>query len=750
MDAILDPLNDEQRRAVTHRDGPLLILAGAGSGKTRVLTHRVAWLVREGLARPDHILAVTFTNKAAREMRQRLTSLLGSDPGAQGMWVGTFHATCARMLRRDGPLVGLERSFAVFDEADQRSLLRQALAELGFGEREFSPGAVMAAISRSKESLLDADAQASAAGDRLERIAARVRARYDELLRENNAVDFDDLLLFGVRLLEQPGARERWQEKFQHVLVDEFQDTNEAQHVFVRLLAEGHRQLAVVGDDDQSIYSWRGAQIRNILEFPAAWPDATVVKLERNYRSTQTILDAAWHVVQNNLGRMAKRLWTDRAGGARIVLYQAFDEHAEADFVAREIERLLRDDPTLTASDIAVLYRTNAQSRPIEEMFLRFAMPYQVVGGVRFYERREVKDVLAYLRLLENAYDQVALSRVINVPPRGIGSKTQEELLLWARANDWRPADALLRAAEIATVAQRQQHQLASFGRLLAELRADAGALPLQALVDRVVDACGLDRYLRDGTEEGEERWANVLELRTIATEYDELPVEEQLPRFLEEVALVSDVDSYREGAPAVTLITLHAVKGLEFRVVFLTGMEEGVFPHQRSMESEEELEEERRLCYVGITRAKDRAYLSFARTRSLSGRTMSNAPSRFLLELPKEQVEARGAPEVESEDLWSDLVDPEELRLRRRERHTRALADLSPAWRTFRGEGAPAPREPVEQQYRAGDKVRHPSFGEGIVVSSATRGDDEEVTVAFPDQGVKKLMASFARLERM
>ena len=758
MDPILDPLNDEQRSAVTHTGGPLLILAGAGSGKTRVLTHRIAWLVREGHVRSDRVLAVTFTNKAAREMRERLTRLLGKDPSEQGMWVGTFHATCARMLRRDGPAVGIERSFAVFDEADQRSLLRRSLAELGYAEHDFTPAAVGARISWAKNELLDATGQLATAGDRLDRVAARVRERYDALLRENNAVDFDDLLLFGVRLLEVDSVREGWQRRFEHVLVDEFQDTNHVQNVFLVRLAGGHKNIAVVGDDDQSIYSWRGAKIKNILEFQQAWPDAAVVKLERNYRSTKPILDAAWQVVQNNVGRMAKRLWTDRQAGERIVVYEAHDEYAEAEFVIREIERLLREDRTRTPSDFAILYRTNAQSRAIEEVFLRYAVPYQVVGGVRFYERREVKDLLAYLRLIENPNDSVALARVLNVPPRGIGARTQEELWLFARANSMPPAEAMRIAAQIDSVGTRQRQELRSFADLLDGLRALAPTVPLTTLVDRIVAAVGFESYLRGasragaptpGSEEGEERWENVLELRGVAEEYSELPPAEQLPRFLEEVALVSDVDSYREGAPAVTLITLHAVKGLEFPVVFLTGMEEGVFPHARSSESEEELEEERRLCYVGITRAKDRCYLTYSSVRTLFGRTTEMAPSRFLLELPTEQIDVRATPRQER-NTWGELyeTEPYERERQRRGRQDRALAGLSAAWR-----GAPdkAPRREAssETQYRAGDHVRHEQFGDGVVVSSLVRNDDEEVTVAFPDQGVKRLMASFARLQK-
>ncbi len=749
MDPILDPLNLEQRRAVTHSGGPLLILAGAGSGKTRVLTHRVAWLVREGLAESARVLSVTFTNKAAREMRERLSRLLEGDPAQRGMWVGTFHATCARMLRRSGASVGIVRSFAVFDEADQKSLLRQALSELGYSERDFPVAPVGARISEAKNELLDVEAQTNAARDRLDRVAARVRERYDALLRENNAVDFDDLLLLGVRLLEAPEVGDRWRERFSHVLVDEFQDTNAAQNVFLTLLAAKHRQIAVVGDDDQSIYSWRGARIKNILEFQREWPDATLVKLERNYRSTKPILDAAHSVVSNNVGRMVKKLWTDRAEGERVAVYEAATEAAEADFVVREIERLLREDRSRKPSDFAVLYRTNAQSRVLEDKFREYRMPYQVVGGVSFYERREVKDLLAYLRLIENPLDQVALARVINVPPRGIGARTEEELWTFAKGNAITPAEAMRLANQMASVGLRQRAELKAFAELLDQLRVLASRLTLPELFDRVLESVGLEPYLRDSTAVGEERWGNVLELRSVAEQFGELVPEEQLARFLEEVALVSDVDSYREGEPAVTFITLHAVKGLEFLVVFLTGMEEELFPHARSSESEEELEEERRLCYVGITRAKERCYLTHARTRTIFGRTTRSAPSRFLGELPAHEIERRGTPS-EERDLWSELsdVDPYERRRRAHARQDRALAGLPRAWRGEREEQRRG-GESAETRYRAGDHVRHATFGDGVVVSSTPRDEDEEVTVAFAGQGVKKLMASFARLEK-
>ena len=751
-DPILDPLNPEQRVAVTHRDGPLLILAGAGSGKTRVLTHRVAYLVREGVPARS-ILAVTFTNKAAKEMRERLGRLVGAERLAE-LTVGTFHAFCARLLRRDGPLVGLDRGFAIYDETDQRAVIRQAMADEGVSEKLFAPGAIGATISSAKNELHGPADLAAAPKHQLERITARVWPRYEALLRENNAVDFDDLLLLVCRLFEtNDRALERWQDRYQYLLVDEYQDTNRAQYELLRYLAGRSQNLAVVGDDDQSVFSWRGADVRNILDFERDYPNATVVKLEQNYRSTQRILDAAWSVVRNNAARKEKKLWTERVGGPDVVVMQAYDEHHEAELIAREIEHLRRQGEVKGARDVAILYRTNAQSRPIEDVFRSFGLAYQVVGGVSFYQRREVKDVLAYMRLLRNPQDSVALARVLNVPPRGIGDKTRTGLLAFARAQEVTTAQAMLRGEEIADVPSRQRGTLVVFGRLLERLRAEVDQRELPQLIDLVIGATGYGTYLKDGTEEGEERHANVMELRSLAEEFVALPLDEQLPAFLEQVALVSDQDEWKEATPAATLITLHAVKGLEFPIVFLTGMEEAVFPHARSLESEPELEEERRLCYVGITRAKDRAFLTYARHRMLFGRTNDNPPSRFLRELPTDGVEVRGTIETEERDQWAEL-DWDQGRARYEERKAArretAMAGLPSAW-TGRSNSEP-PRKraaPSETRFRAGDHVRHPSLGSGVVVSSTLRSDDEEVTVAFPEKGVKKLMASFAKLAK-
>ncbi|MDQ3400436.1 MAG: UvrD-helicase domain-containing protein [Chloroflexota bacterium] len=764
-DPILDPLNPEQRRAVTHATGPLLILAGAGSGKTRVLTHRIAFLLRDLGAEPRAILAVTFTNKAAREMRERLERLVGAERLAD-LTVGTFHAFCARLLRREGPAVGLDRSFAIYDGPDQRALLRRAMERNGLSERLFAPGAVGAVISAAKNELKGPADLTGSARDQLERVSAIAWRGYDALLRENNAVDFDDLLLLACRLFETSDrALERWQERYRHLLVDEYQDTHRAQYVLLRYLAGLERNIAVVGDDDQSVFSWRGADVRNILDFERDFPNAVVVKLEQNYRSSQRILDAAYAVVRNNADRKDKRLWTDRQGGDPVVVIESYDEHHEAEQVAREIERLQREGQVTGARDVAVLYRANAQSRALEDVFRSFDLPYQVVGGVSFYERREVKDVLAYLRVLRNPVDSVALARILNTPPRGLGAKTQERLVAFARERGCPPSEALLRADEMGDLPKRQQAALVAFGGLLARLRDEVAERDLPALVDQVIGATGYAAYLQDGTEEGEERHANVMEVRSLAAEFIGLAREDQLPSFLEQVALVSDVDELETERPVATLITLHAVKGLEFPIVFMTGLEEGVFPHARSLDHEARIEEERRLCYVGITRAMHRCYLSYARNRMLFGRTSANPPSRFLGELPKDGVEHRGTLPTEERDQWEEL-DWARGRQRYEERRTaRRTATLTGMPRSWGGSGEERlgrdePQGPRErstrsgaasgvQEFRAGDRVRHPAFGEGVVVSSALRSDDEEVTVAFPDKGVKRLMAGFAGLAK-
>jgi ATP-dependent DNA helicase UvrD/PcrA len=659
---IVARLNPEQARAVTTTEGPLLILAGAGSGKTRVLAHRVAYLVGVKGVRPWQILAVTFTNRAAGELRERIVALVG-DAG-RDVQTGTFHAVSARVLRRDGAAIGLDPRFVIYDTDDQQTLMKQLLREEDLPTTgEFRPSAVLGAISRAKNEMLDADALEEVALNHHERIVARLARAYQARLRAVGALDFDDILLEAVRLFqESPEVLARYQEKWRYLHVDEYQDTNKAQYLWVRALAQRYHNLAVVGDDDQSIYSWRGADLRNILDFERDQPNATVVKLEQNYRSTQLILDAAHAVVSRNEGRKDKKLWTENPGGRPIQRFEAYNEEEEAEWIARQVEELTGGSRSILTRkaddeegrsnprDIAVMYRTNAQSRAIEEAFLRYGIRYQLIGGTRFYQRREVKDALAYLRILRSDTDTVAFERVINVPARGIGDKTIEALraAVAAGAGAAESAEAGERGTfwgaleagsdgRVEGIVTRTRSAIADFVAFVRAMRSRIGVLPLPELLDAVLERSGYRAMLADGSEEGEDRWNNLLELRSVTTRYDDLSPEDALDRLLEETALVADQDSYEGEADAVTLITLHAAKGLEFPVVFIAGLEEGVFPHSRALDDERELEEERRLAYVGITRAKRRLYLSHAWRRATWGMGGASVPSRFLLEIPAE-----------------------------------------------------------------------------------------------------------------
>ena len=803
---ILERLNPPQQEAVSHLTGPLLILAGAGSGKTRVLAHRVAYLIATSY-KPWQLVAVTFTNKAATEMRQRIAGLIGEE-AAREATIGTFHAICARILRRDGTVLGLTRSFTIYDRADQVALIKGVLRQQDLDEKRFSPNGMLAWIGQRKDELADVATASRQAANYYDETAARVYAGYQRQLAEDDAVDFDDLLMRVVTLFEEhPEVLARYQARWQQILVDEYQDTNRAQYLICRSLAAKHKNLAVVGDDDQSIYSWRGADLRNILDFEADYPDAKVVKLEQNYRSTQTILDAAHAVVSRNAGRKDKKLWTDRGAGTQITLFDAYNEYEEAEFVARQVEKLVGgarrggmaalltsraddEDGALAYGDIAVGYRINAQSRVLEESFMRFGIPYQLVGGTRFYERREVKDVLAYLRLARNAADRVAIGRIINVPARGIGAKTVQELNAWAEARDGTMWQAVEAAGDNLNLAARSRAQLATFAELMRGLMTMAATEPPSAVIDAAVERSGLQAAIQDGTDEGEERWANVVELRNHAAEFDEIAAPEGLARFLEEVALVSDQDELEDVPDRVTLITLHAAKGLEFPVVFIVGMEEGLLPHRRALEDERELEEERRLAYVGMTRAKDRLYLVHAHHRSTYGIGAQSDPSRFLAELPEELLAAersaapfrRGGGDwprgTDDEGGWlpSGYRSPVRGRISEplrpvnlpdlsapapvgrsldaaRERvaatsYEAGSVDLGSGSFTASGAGDALGAE-EDPSWRAGDRVRHRRFGDGIVVSSRIVKGDEEVTVAFVGEGVKRLIAAYAGLER-
>lgn len=768
MTDILAGLNPEQRAAVTTTDGPVLVLAGPGSGKTRVLTHRIAQIVQLRRAAPWQIMAVTFTNKAAREMRERTESLLGAD--LMGLSIGTFHSLCARLLRREADYLTYTAGFVIYDSSDQLALMRQVLKEMNLDEKVYSPWAMLSVISRAKNELVGPN-------DYLprtyrEEVIGRIFQRYQELLVLQNALDFDDLLMVPVQLFrENEPVRRKYQERYQYLLVDEFQDTNGAQYELTRLLVGPQRNIFVVGDPDQSIYRFRGADYRNIQRFRQDYPDAQVINLNRNYRSTQTILDTANAVIAHNPHRKPISMVTDKGQGQQIYLFEAYDETEEASFVVNTIASLVLEGRR--PGEMAIMYRTNAQSRALEEVFIQRNLPYRLVGATRFYERKEVRDVLGYLRAIHNPADWVSLGRIINVPPRNIGGKTLGTLEQWARSRGMTPFDALaLLVGERATLdvagntppehpfTTRARNALEEFYRLLVGWRTARLTLTVGQLVDRVLREAGYETFLRDGTTEGEDRWANVLELRAVTTKYDAAPTDDALALFLEEISLVSDADALPEQASVPTLLTLHTAKGLEFPVVFMVGMEEGLLPHARSVDDPEELQEERRLAYVGITRAKDRLYLSHAFRRTRWGSDDVSQPSRFLKDIPAGLVEgkslrhrvdatraaARATERWRSaDDDWDD--DFPEGRTRHRAANNRYSPPAVPA-ATKAPRPAPAPK--ANGQFKIGDRVSHGLFGEGTVISSEVRGDDEEVTVAFRNKGIKKLLASFANLRRV
>jgi len=731
---LLEGLNPVQAEAVSHPGGPLLVVAGAGSGKTRVLTHRIAWLIDQGVS-PQRVLAITFTNKAADEMRRRVVALVG--PVAERMWISTFHSACLRILRRDAHRLGYRSNFGIYDQADSRRLVGYVIRDLGLDVKKFPERAVQAAISAAKNDLVDFETQRERATSPAERRIAEVHREYQKRLLAANAMDFDDLLAVSVALLQAfPEVLAHYQDRFLHVLVDEYQDTNAAQNALVLALAEAHRNVTVVGDGDQSIYAFRGADLRNILEFERAFPDATTVALEQNYRSTQVILDAANAVIANNTRRKVKTLWSERVGGEPIVRYPAEDEHDEASWLAAEVSRLHAtvggaggDGRRYGWSDIAVFYRTNAQSRAIEEELVRRAIPYKVVGGTRFYDRREVKDILAYLRAVANPADEVSLERIVNVPKRGVGATSVARVERYA-ADRGVPFAAALGQAEAAGVSGKALAGIRSLLGLLDELRAGIADGPA-ALIEAVLERTGyLAELEAEGSVESDGRVENLEELVGAAREATDLDT------FLEEVSLVADADEVDLDASQVLLMTLHTAKGLEFPVVFLVGVEEGVFPHVRSLGEPDELEEERRLAYVGITRAEDRLYLSHAWCRTLWGQTQYNPPSRFLTEIPEHLVrvaEGGRRPTNRLGRLGGVLVREEKVEAALRSGRTTPT----------RGTGAEG------LGLRAGETVVHAKWGEGVVTDVRGDGERAEATVRFPGLGDKHLLLHLAPLKR-
>ena len=746
--SLLDQLNPEQQQAVLHVDGPLLIVAGAGSGKTRVIVHRVAHIIKSGRARPDQVLAVTFTNTAAEEMRRRVESLLGAD--CEGIWLSTFHALCARLLRREAPLVGLSRDFVIYDTVDQLAAVKQVIRDLKVDDGVLQPRVALSRISHAKNRMEEPAAAFGLSFQPGLEDLRRVYTGYVRALEHANALDFDDLLLKTVDLFENREAAARYGSRFRFVMVDEYQDTNRPQYLLIRRLMAVHQNICVVGDPDQSIYKWRGADLRNILDFEQDFGEAKIVKLERNYRSTQVILSAASAVIDHNLERKPKRLWTDRAGGAKIVYFRGNDELDEADFISRTAGRVVRDDPEAT---LAVLYRTNAQSRVIEDAFRREGLPYRIVGGVRFYERKEIKDALAYLKLILNPHDDVSVRRVINVPARGIGKSLMEtvervplEQRLLADAYDTRPATSLwvrlVRGLDEKRFPARGAASLGAFRDLLEQLTEMAGREPLSVAVGKMLDQSGYLQDLRaERTEDAQARIENLAELVSAAREYEAREATPTLAGFVDRLSLLSDVDEEAGAADArVLMMTLHSAKGLEFPVVILAGLEEGLFPHALASE-DADIEEERRLCYVGMTRARLQLLLTGAARRRVFGEYRAAQPSRFIDEVPPDLLDVAASGVHPGYDRGFSFHSPRVSRRPPRGSHVRE--DQGPGYVYESEDQSQPPLGP-------GLRVRHPKFGVGTIVNVEELDDDVKVTVRFQDIGQKKLLARFAKLERV
>ncbi len=731
---ILDGLNPAQREAVEAINGPVLILAGPGSGKTRVITHRVAYLIKVCGVSPHRIMAVTFTNKAAREMKERLLRMVSSS--VNDLTIGTFHATCARILRIDGRAIGIPPEFVIYDDEDQLSVLKKALVALNLDPKQYAPKAIQQAISEAKSQMVSPADYKRASRSYFDEVVRRVYERYEAALGESGALDFDDLLLKMVKLFkDNPEILVKYQLRYLHIMVDEFQDTNTVQYELIKLLGGKYRNICVVGDPDQSIYSWRFADLRNILSFEKDYLNAKVVLLEQNYRSSKIILDTASHVIEKNKQRKARHLFTENEEGEPVSVVEAYSETEEAQFVVKEVSHLTGLGK-LRMGDIAVMYRTNAQSRVLEEAFIRYGLPYRLAAGTRFYERREIKDILAYFRLIQNPNDSVSLLRILNVPGRGIGEKTSGQLSFLARSLGVSEYKALTMLEDKDSEAVREQpfssqmvRTLSGFRQILQDMIQAGQEKSVVDLFDFIVDKLHYREYLMS-TPEGDERWENVQELRTVTQEYLSLASSEGTAAFLQGVSLVSDVDGLKESADAVTLITLHQAKGLEFPVVFIVGMEDGILPHVRSFDDPSQMEEERRLCYVGITRAKKKLYLVRAFRRSFMGSSGVNEPSRFLGDIPDYLI-AGGSG-------WRE--------------EKKQMAETQYVWNRPPMPGSTPEQSPKTDliKLKPGDRVRHTAFGEGLVLSYQETKDDAEAVITFKSAGTKKLLMSFARLEKI
>lgn len=707
---IIKDLNKEQKEAVLATEGPVLVIAGAGSGKTRLLVHRIAYLVRVKKVSPRNILAVTFTNKASEEMKERVKKLLGGAFSRQP-WMGTFHHIAVRILRAEIEKIGYKRSFVIYDDSDQLALVKKIMKEKEIPSEQFNPRAMLSVISRAKGELRSVKEYIRGESF-FERIVARIYEAYQKALRENSALDFDDILQKTVELFQKfPDILEKYQNLFRYILVDEYQDTNHAQYVLVNLLSERHRNLCVVGDDWQSIYSFRGADVRNILNFEQDYPEARVVRLERNYRSTQKILDAAHGIISKNIQRKDKKIWTDKAGEHKIAIKKVSDEQEEAGFIVLEIQKIMESENVLF-NDFVVLYRTNAQSRAIEEAFLEAAMPYRVIGGVRFYERREIKDFLAFLRFVHNPSDEISLERIINLPRRGIGNVTLGKWTKLARDCNLDFLSASQKIADAAEINPAKIDAIAKFSAIIGRLRGVARRVPITDLMDSILVETGYQKLLLSEGEAGQIRYENVRELFTVAEKYKKEKGLQGLALFLEEVALMASTDNIDSRAGAVHLMTLHAAKGLEFDTVFIAGMEEGLFPHSRSLIDVSDMEEERRLAYVGITRAKYRVYLLWAVTRNIFGSVRVNMPSRFLEDIPENLISRPGEERYKVKTAKKEKKEDKKNNF----------------------------------DFKDGQRVRHPSFGEGVVISL----ERDIVTVAFMKAGLKKISAKMGKLKKL
>ncbi|WP_339183883.1 DNA helicase PcrA [Oceanobacillus sp. FSL W7-1293] len=743
LEAMINTLNPEQQKAVRYTEGPLLIMAGAGSGKTRVLTHRIAYLMGEKEVAPRNILAITFTNKAAREMKERVAKLVG--PQGEYMWVSTFHSMCVRILRRDIDRIGYSSNFSILDSADQLSVVKQVLKNLNIDPKKFDPRAMLGQISKAKNELITEDQFAKNAGNFYDRQVAQIYEGYQKMLRKNQSLDFDDLIMQTIHLFDRvPDVLEYYQRRFQYIHVDEYQDTNHAQYFLVKQLAKRYQNLCVVGDSDQSIYRWRGADITNILSFEKDYPSAKTVMLEQNYRSTKSILLAANKVIGNNSGRKPKNLWTDKDDGKKISYYKGATEQEEALYIADTIQQLTRSGK-YQPSDIAILYRTNAQSRAIEDTFVKSAISYQMVGGTRFYDRKEIKDMIAYLRLITNPDDDISFQRVVNEPKRGIGKTSIERLQAYAAEHDISLFEAV-KEVDFTGVSKKAANALAGFGSLISSLTQQQEFLTATDMVEAVLERTGYEEMLNNERSiEAQSRLENLEEFKTVTQEFEKASEEDKtLIAFLTDLALIADIDRVDEEDPdhsqKITLMTLHAAKGLEFPVVFLIGMEENVFPHSRSMFDEEEMEEERRLAYVGITRAEEELYLTHAQMRTLYGRTNMNPISRFINEIP---VELMDGMETTQKSPFGGSGSM-------RNSFGSSQKQEAPPKRRAEKMQAPKSSGAESKSWSVGDKAAHKKWGTGTVVRVQGEGEKLELDVAFPAPvGIKRLLAKFAPITK-